>query len=209
MATYTFGNEEDGSAGNIFEPHYNGIIYTFENIVINGVDTSKIYNDSTLPIRGVKRIICNGEDKLHKNVNTKLDDPVETQWSTLFIENYKKTVLDKVNLNEYCVTSIHYIKDGEIFKGFTIEFEIPVTFYYSVSEDDTVLGGGWVSYTDDTVENALIVQLEFVGTQGWQDTLKISATNTEGVIIYNKTIEPNGFDLGMSEFQFTIKGRVY
>lgn len=178
--------------------------YTFENIVINGVDTSKTYNDSTLPLRGVKRIICNGEDKLHKNVNKTLYDRVVTSWGTLFIENYKKEVLDKVNLNEDGVKSIHYIKDGETFKGFTIEFEMPATFSYEVSENDTV-AGGWVSYASDTVKNALIVQFEF----DWQDKLQIVATNTEAGIIYNKTIEPSFYDLGMSDLKFTIKGRVY
>lgn len=182
--------------------------YTFENIVINGVDTSKTYNDSTLPIRGVKRIICNGEDKLHKNVNTTIRDRTLTFWSTKWIEDYKTKVLDKVNLNEDGVKSIHYIKDGETFKGFTIEFEMPATFSYDVNEDDTV-AGGWVSYASDTVNNALIVKLEFVGNPGWKDTLKIVATNTEDGIIYNKTIEANFYDLGMSNIEFVIKGRVY
>ena len=86
---------------------------------------------------------------------------------------------------------------------------MPATFSYEVSENDTVLGGGWVSYKSDTVKNALIVQFEFVGTQGLQDTLQIRATNAEGGIIYNKTIEHNMFDLGMSDIQFIIKGRVY
>ena len=186
------------------------ITYTFENIVINGVDTSKTYNDSTLPLRGVKRIICNGEDKLHKNVNTTIRDNTTTLWSINWIENYKTNVLDKVNLNEDGVKSIHYIKDGETFKGFTIEFEMPATFSYGVSENDTVSsGGGWVSYASDTVKNALIVKLEFVANPGWQDTLQIVATNTEGGIIYNKTIEPNFYDLGMSSIEFVIKGRVY
>lgn len=182
--------------------------YTFENIVINGVDTSKTYNDSTLPLIGVKRIICNGEDKLHKNVNTTIYDPTVTSWSISWLKNYKTDVLDKVTIGDG-VKSIKYTKDGETFKGFTIEFEMPATFYYSVSEDDTVLGSGWVSYATDTVKNALIVQLEFIGNPGWQDTLQIRATNTEGGIIYNKTIEPNGYDLGMSDLQFIIKGRVY
>lgn len=182
--------------------------YTFENIVINGVDTSKTYNDSTLPIRGVKRIICNGEDKLHKNVNTTIIDNTTTLWSTNWLEAYKTNVLDKVTLGDG-VTAIHYIKDGETLKGFTIEFEMPATFSYEVSENDTVAGGGWVTYAFDTVKNALIVQLEFIGTPGWQNTLKIVATNTEGGIIYNKTIEPNIYDLGMSDLQFVIKGRVY
>ena len=184
-------------------------IYTFENIVINGVDTSKIYKDSTLPIRGVKRIICNGEDKLHKDVDTTISNNIATSWSTNWMAYYKTNVLDKVNLNEDIVTSIHYIKDGETFKGFTIEFEIPATFSYEVSENDTVAGGGWVSYAFDKVNNALIAQFEFVGNPGWQDTLQIRATNTEGDIIYNKTIEPNRYDLGMSNIEFTIKGRVY
>lgn len=183
--------------------------YTFENIVINGVDTSKTYNDSTLPIRGVKRIICNGEDKLHKNVNTTIRNNTSTLWSTNWIEEYKTNVLDEVNLNEDGVKSIHYIKDGETFKGFTIEFEIPSTFSYDVNENDTVAGGGWVSYAFDTVNNALIVQLEFVGNPGWKDTLKIVATNTEAGVIYNKTIESNFYDLGMSNIEFIIKGRVY
>lgn len=182
--------------------------YTFENIVINGVDTSKTYNDSTLPIRGVKRIICNGEDKLHKNVNTTIRDNTVTLWSTNWIEAYKTNVLDKVNLNENGVTSIHYIKNGNIFKGFTIEFEMPVTFSYNVNENDTV-AGGWVSYASDTVNNALIVQFKFIGTQDWKDTLQIVAANTEGGIIYNKTIEPRMYDLGMSNIEFVIKGRVY
>lgn len=200
--------------------------YTFENIVINGVDTYKFndpwaeesgllikkpisFNDSTLPLRGVKRIICNGEDKLHKNVNTTIQNNTATLWSTDWIEVYKTNVLDKVNLSEDGVTSIHYIKDGETFKGFTIEFEMPATFSYEVSENDTVAGGGWVSYASDTVNNALIVQLEFVGNPGWQNTLKIVATNTEDGVIYNKTIAPSMYDLGMSDLQFTIKGRVY
>lgn len=183
--------------------------YTFENIVINGVDTSKTYNDSTLPIRGVKRIICNGEDKLHKNVNTTIINNTATLWSTNWVEAYKTNVLDKVNLNEGGVIAIHYIKDGETFKGFTIEFEMPASFSYEVSENDTVAGGGWVSYASDTVNNALIVQFDFVGNPGWQNTLKIVATNTEGGVIYNKIIEPNLYDLGMSDLQFAIKGRVY
>lgn len=182
--------------------------YTFENVVINGVDTSKTYNDSTLPIRGVKRIICNGEDKLHKNVNTTISNVVTTLWSINWIEDYKTGVLDKVNLNEDGVKSIHYIKDGETFKGFTIEFEMPATFSYNIEENDTV-AGGWISYASDTVKNALIVKLEFVGTPGWKDTLQIVATNTEGNVIYNKTIEPNMYDLGMSTIEFVIKGRVY
>ena len=183
--------------------------YTFENIVINGVDTSKIYNDSTLPLRGVKRIICNGEDKLHKSFNTTIYDTTATLWSTNWIEVYKTNVLDKVNLNEDGVTSIHYIKDGETFKGFTIEFEMPATLSYEVSENDTVVGGGWVTYASDTVKNVLTVSFDFGGTGSWQDTLQIRATNTGGDIIYNKTIEPNGYDLGMSNIEFTIKGRVY
>ena len=170
--------------------------YTFENsIVINGVDTSKTYNDSTLPLRGVKRIICNGEDKLHKNVNTTIANTTSTLWSTDWIEEYKTNVLDKVTLGDG-VKSIHYIKDGETLKGFTIEFEMPATFSYEVSENDTV-------------KNALIVNLEFIGTPGWLDTLQIRATNTEGGIIYDKTIEPNMYDLGMSNIEFVVKGRVY
>ena len=137
------------------------VTYTFEkSIVINGVDTYKLipdslvettepliktFNDSTLPIRGVKRIICNGEDKLHKNINTTIADTTITSWSTDWIEVYKTNVLDNVNLNEDGVKSIHYIKDGETFKGFTIEFDIPATFSYEVSENDTV-AGGWVTY---------------------------------------------------------------
>lgn len=183
--------------------------YTFENsIVINGVDTSKTYNDSTLPLRGVKRIICNGEDKLHKNVNTTIANTTSTLWSTDWIEEYKTNVLDKVTLGDG-VKSIHYIKDGETLKGFTIEFEMPATFSYEVSENDTVNGGGWVTYAFDTVKNALIVNLEFIGTPGWLDTLQIRATNTEGGIIYDKTIEPNMYDLGMSNIEFVVKGRVY
>lgn len=182
--------------------------YTFENVVINGVDTSKTYNDSTLPLRGVKRIICNGEDKLHKNVNTTIRNNTVTLWSTEWIENYKTGVLDKVNLNEDGVKSIHYIKDGETFKGFTIEFEMPATFSYNIEENDTV-AGGWVLYASDTVKNVLIAMFEFVGTPGWKDTLQIRATNTEGGIIYNKTIEPRMYDLGMSNIEFVIKGRVY
>lgn len=178
--------------------------YTFENIVINGVDTSKTYNDSTLPLRGVKRIICNSEDKLHKNVNTRIRNATATVWGTHWIEEYKTNVLDNVNLNEDGVKSIHYIKDGETLKGFTIEFEIPATFSYEVSENDTV-AGGLITYESDTVKNALIVKLEFIGTV----TLQIWATNTEGGIIYNKTIEPNFYDLGMSNIEFKIKGRVY
>lgn len=184
------------------------ITYTFENIVINGVDTSKTYNNSTLPLRGVKRIICNGEDKLHKNVNTTIKNNIATSWSFYWIEDYKTGVLDKVNLNEDGVKSIYYIKNGETFKGFTIEFEMPATFFYNIEENDTV-AGGWVSYANDTVKNALIVMLEFVGNPGWKDTLQIRATNTEGGIIYNKTIEPNYYDLGMSNIEFEIKGRVY
>lgn len=183
--------------------------YTFENIVINGVDTSKTYNDSTLPLRGVKRIICNGEDKLHKNVNTTIRNNTSTLWSTDWIEEYKTSVLDKVNLNEDGVKSIHYIKDGETLKGFTIEFEMPATFSYEVSENDTVAGGGWVTYAFDTVNNALIVMFEFIGTPGWLDTLQIRATNTEDGVVYNKTIEPNSYDLGMSNIEFVVKGRVY
>lgn len=182
--------------------------YTFENIVINGVDTSKTYNDSTLPLRGVKRIICNGEDKLHKNVNTTIRNNTTTLWSIDWIEVYKTNVLDKVNLNEDGVKSIHYIKDGETFKGFTIEFEMPATFSYNIEENDTV-AGGWVLYASDTVKNALIAMFEFVGTPGWKDTLQIRATNTEDGIIYNKTIEPSLYDLGMSNIEFVIKGRVY
>ena len=128
--------------------------YTFENIVINGVKTTYLsdsvagssgklevpimFNDSTLPLRGVKRIICNGEDKLHKNVNTTIRNSTATLWSTDWIEEYKTNVLDRVNLNEDSVKSIHYIKDGETLKGFIIEFEMPATFSYEVSEDDTV-----------------------------------------------------------------------
>ena len=82
--------------------------YTFENIVINGVDTSKTYNDSNLPVNGVKRIICNGEDKLHKNVNTTIQDLVVTMWGTNFIEEYKTKVLDKVTMGDG-VKSIEYI----------------------------------------------------------------------------------------------------
>ena len=182
--------------------------YTFENVVINGVDTSKTYNDSTLPLRGVKRIICNGEDKLHKNVNKTIKNNTVTLWSIDWIENYKTGVLDKVNLNEDGVKSIHYIKDGETFKGFTIEFEMPATFSYNVEENDTV-AGGWVSYATDTVKNALIVKLEFVGNPGWKDTLQIVATNTEDGVIYNKTIEASLYDLGMSNIEFVIRGRVY
>lgn len=183
--------------------------YTFENIVINGVDTSKTYNDSTLPLRGVKRIICNGEDKLHKNINKKIVNNAPTLWSTDWVEKYKTNVLDKVNLNEDGVKSIHYIKDGETLKGFSIEFEIPATFSYEVSEYDTVAGGGWVSYASDIVKNALIVMLEFIGTQGFKYTLQIRATNTEDGIIYDKTIEPDFYDLGMSNVEFVVKGRVY
>ena len=184
--------------------------YTFENsIVINGVDTSKTYNDSTLPLRGVKRIICNGEDKLHKNINTTIRNDTASSWSTDWIEDYKTSVLDKVNLNEDGVKSIHYIKDGETFKGFTIEFEMPATFSYEVSEYDTVVGGGWITYASDIVKNALIVWLEFIGTPGKLDTLQISATNTEGGVIYNKTIKPDFYDLGMSNIEFVVKGRVY
>lgn len=182
--------------------------YTFENIVINGVDTSKTYNDSTLPISGVKRIICNGEDKLHKNINTTIYNNTMTGWSTGWMADYKTNVLDRVTLGDG-VTSIHYIKDGETFKGFNIEFEMPSTFSYEVNEHDTVVGGGWVSYASDTVNNALLVQFEFVGTPGYRDTLQIRATKPEGGIIYNKTVEPKDFDLGMSDIKFTIKGRVY
>lgn len=182
--------------------------YTFENAVINGVDTSKTYNDSTLPLRGVKRIICNGEDKLHKDINKTIRNNTATLWSTNWIEKYKTGVLDKVNLNEDGVKSISYIKDGETLKGFTIEFEIPATFSYEVSENDTV-AGGMVTYESDIVKNVLIVMLEFIGAHGWLDTLQIRATNTEDVVVYNKTIEPYMYDLGMSNIDFVVKGRVY
>lgn len=176
--------------------------YTFENIVINGVDTSKTYNDSTLPLRGVKRIICNGEDKLHKNVNTTLSSNNIYGWGYSWLSQYKKNVLDKVTLGDG-VKSIEYIDDGTNINGFIIEFDIPATFSYNIEEDDTV-AGGLVSYASDTVNNAIKVKLEFSVS-----ALQITATNNEAVVYYDKTIKPDFYGLSISETKFIIKGRVY
>ena len=82
---------------------------------------------------------------------------------------------------------------------------MPATFSYEVSEWDTVAGGVWVSYASDTVKNALTVKLDFIENSA----LQIIATNTEAGVYYDKTITPDYYDLGMSDLQFTIKGRVY
>lgn len=176
--------------------------YTFENVVINGVDTSKTYNDSTLPIRGVKRIICNGEDKLHKNVNTTIRNNNIYGWGYSWMSQYKKDVLDKVTLGDG-VKSIEYIYDVTNIKGFIIEFDIPAIFYYNIEENDTV-AGGLVPYASDTVKNAIKVKLEFS-----EKGLQITATNNESVVYYDKIIEPDFYGLSISETEFAIKGRVY
>ena len=172
--------------------------YTFENIVINGVDTSKTYNDSTLPLRGVKRIICNGEDKLHKNVNTTINSSsVAEGWGVSFLSKYKTEVLDKVTIGDG-VKSIEYIDDGTNLTGVIIEFDIPSLFYYNIEENDTV-AGGLVHYASDAVKNVTMVKLYF----NENSSLHITATN------YDKTIEPNTYDLNIENIGFEVKGRVY
>lgn len=175
--------------------------YTFENAVINGVDTSKTYNDSTLPVRGVKRIICNGEDKLHKNVNTTILNDNAQGWGVDFVSKYRTEVLDKVTLGDG-VKSIGYRADGT---GFTIEFDIPSLLYYNIEEND-VVAGGLVNYVTDTVKNVLTIKFEFINNGG---ALQITATNSEAVVFYDKTIEPDIYDLNINIIEFCIKGRVY
>lgn len=177
--------------------------YTFENIVINGVDTSKTYNDSTLPISGVKRIICNGEDKLHKNVNKTISNTYSEGWNEEFLLKYKTKVLEKVIIGDG-VKSIEYIYDGTKLKGFIIEFEMPSMLYYRIEENDTV-AGGLVLYDTDTVHNVLTVKLEF----NENSALQITATNTSAGIYYDKTIEPDMYDLNIEIIEYEIKGRVY
>ena len=172
--------------------------YTFENAVINGVDTSKTYNDSTLPLRGVKRIICNGEDKLHKNVNTTINSSsVAEGWGASFLSNYKTEVLDKVTIGDG-VKSIEYIDDGTNLTGVIIEFDVPTIFSYNIEENDTV-AGGLVHYASDAVKNVTMVKLYF----NENNALEITATN------YYKTIEPTYYDLNVENIGFEIKGRVY
>lgn len=172
--------------------------YTFENIVINGVDTSKTYNDSTLPLRGVKRIICNGEDKLHKNVNTTITSSSFAEgWGASFLSRYKTEVLDKVTLGDG-VKSIEYIDDGTNIIGLIIEFDVPTIFSYYIEENDTV-AGGLVHYASDAVKNVTMVKLYF----NENSALEITATN------YYKTIEPTFYDLNIENIRFEIKGRVY
>lgn len=172
--------------------------YTFENIVINGVDTSKTYNDSTLPLRGVKRIICNGEDKLHKNVNTTINSSTVSEgWGASFMSNYKTNVLDKVTIGDG-VKSIEYIDDGTNLTGVIIEFDVPTIFSYYIEENDTV-AGGLVHYASDAVNNVTMVKLYF----NESSALEITATN------YYKTVEPTFYDLNIENIRFEIKGRVY
>lgn len=172
--------------------------YTFENVVINGVDTSKTYNDSTLPLRGVKRIICNGEDKLHKNVNkTIVSSTVAEGWGVSFLSRYKTEVLDKVTIGDG-VKSIEYIDDGTNITGVIIEFDVPTIFSYNIEENDTV-AGGLVHYASDAVKNVTMVKLYF----NENGALEITATN------YYKTVEPNFYDLNIENIRFEIKGRVY
>ena len=172
--------------------------YTFENIVINGVDTSKTYNDSTLPLRGVKRIICNGEDKLHKNVNTTINSSTVAEgWGASFLSRYKTEVLDKVTIGDG-VKSIEYIDDGTNITGVIIEFDVPTIFSYNIEENDTV-AGGLVHYASDAVKNVTMVKLYF----NENNALEITATN------YYKTVEPTFYDLNVENIRFEIKGRVY
>lgn len=172
--------------------------YTFENIVINGVDTSKTYNDSTLPLRGVKRIICNGEDKLHKYVNTTINSSsVAEGWGVSFLSRYKTEVLDKVTIGDG-VKSIEYIDDGTNLTGVIIGFDVPTIFYYNIEENDTV-AGGLVHYASDSVKNVTMVKLYF----NENSALEITATN------YYKTVEPIIYDLNIENIGFEIKGRVY
>ena len=173
-------------------------IYTFENIVINGVDTSKTYNDSTLPLSGVKRIICNGEDKLHKNVNTTINSSSDAEgWGASFLSRYKTEVLDKVTIGDG-VKSIEYIDDGTNLTGVIIEFDVPTIFSYNIEENDTV-AGGLVHYASDAVKNVTMVKLYF----NENNALEITATN------YYKTVEPTFYDLNIENIKFIIKGRVY
>ena len=172
--------------------------YTFENIVINGVDTSKTYNDSTLPLMGVKRIICNGEDKLHKNVNTTINSSTVAEgWGASFLSRYKTEVLDKVTLGDG-VKSIEYIDDGTNLTGVIIEFDVPTIFSYHIEENDTV-AGGLVHYASDAVKNVTMVKLYF----NENNALEITATN------YYKTVEPTFYNLNIENIGFDIKGRVY
>lgn len=172
--------------------------YTFENVVINGVDTSKTYNDSTLPLRGVKRIICNGEDKLHKNVNTTINSSTVAEgWGASFLSRYKTEVLDKVTIGDG-VKSIEYIDDGTNLTGVIIEFDVPTILFYNIEENDTV-AGGLVHYASDAVKNVTMVKLYF----NENNALEITATN------YYKTIEPTFYDLNIENIKFEIKGRVY
>ena len=167
--------------------------YTFENIVINGVDTSKTYNDSTLPLSGVKRIICNGEDKLHKNVNKTINSSTVAEgWGDSFLSKYKTNVLDKVTIGDG-VKSIEYIDAGVI-----IEFEVPTIFYYNIEEND-IVAGGLVHYTSGSVKNVTMVKLYF----NENNALEITATN------YYEIVEPTFYDLNIENIGFDIKGRVY
>lgn len=183
--------------------------YTFENIVINGVDTSKTYNDSTLPLSGVKRIICNGEDKLHKNVNVTIDTHAISQivWGSAWLEAYVENVLYSLNKDDHCVTSKEIITIGDVLHGFSIEFEKPATFYYSVEENDEV-AGGWVSYDSGTVNNVSYINVEFIttGVGSGYETLEITFNRDSSTKI---VIEAGMYELGMADFKFEIKGRVY
>lgn len=185
------------------------VTYTFENIVINGVDTSKTYNDSTLPIRWfTKRIICNGEDKLHKDADVLItNNNIITSWGTAWCEEFLEKVMPDLDKSNYCVTSKGRITIDGVVRGIVLEFEKPATFYYYVEEDDTV-AGGWVPYESDTVTNVSHVSMEFIPTAlgpGYE-TLEITFNRQATT---KRVIKTDMYELGLADLRITIKGRVY
>lgn len=178
------------------------VTYTFENIVINGVDTSKTYNASNLPVRGVTRIICNGTDRLHKNVNTDL--PYQEAPTSIKVDFTTKYARDVLALIDYYTSgiSISLIMDGTYtVTGFDLTFDVPAKVYVDIHEDDPV-AGGWVAY--DTIDWNNVTTLS-VRTD--ETTNSITFASNKGTVTYTRSA--SYYELGVYEFNLTVKGRAY
>ena len=177
--------------------------FTFENIVINGVDTSKTYTLTKIPLSGITRIICNGTDRLHKNIDTNLpySEPTRVD-KTLFTNSYAEKVLDNVFYGDYGI-AVYYYYNTTYTKviGFDLTFEVPASVSIDIEEDDDV-AGGWVAY--DTLNWNNITTLSVMADE---TTNSITFTSDKETKTYTKS--PFGYDLGVNAFNLTVKGRVY